>query len=355
MSVLTINPPRVEVLWQGGAATFSDGVLLRMCSTFWLAGFFLLWGVGAIAQPAAQNLDRQLQGIVAAHQGKIAYYARDVSRGTVVEHDANTPVQTASVIKLAILYEALEQIRSGKASWGEKLTLQQADRVGGSGILTFLDAPLSLTLKDVITLMIDFSDNTATNLLIDRFTIKAVNARMDSIGLHQTRLYKKVFKPATEPLPAEQPKFGLGKTTAAEMATLMLRFAQCALDPDGKAASSESDIALCNTAVDILRHQFYRDDIPRYLEKLDSTEEGTAIANKTGALDAVRNDVAAIGTKHGLIVVSIFTYENADQSWTPDNEAELTIARIGERIVHSWAADGLDANALKPKAQGMKP
>lgn len=326
-----------------------------MNSAFWLACFSLVWGVGAVAQTAPTQLDQQLTSIVAAHQGKVAYYARDVSRDLVVEHDANTPVQTASVIKLAILYEALEQIKSGNASWGEKLTLQPADRVGGSGLLTFLDAPLSLTLKDVISLMIDVSDNTATNLLIDRFTVKAVNARMDSIGLHETRLYKKVFKPATGPLPAEQPKFGLGKTTAAEMAMLMLRFGQCALNPDGKPASSESDIALCSTAIDILRHQFYRDDIPRYLEKLDSTEEGTAIANKTGALDAVRNDIALVGTRHGLIVVSIFTYENSDQSWTADNEAELTIARIGERIVHSWAADGLDATALKPKPHGMKP
>ncbi len=325
-----------------------------MKNTFWLAGFFLLRGAGTIAQPASQQLEQQLAGIVAAHHGKIAYYARDVSRNVVVEHDANTPVQTASVIKLAIFYEALEQIRSGNASWGEKLTLQQSDRVGGSGMLNFLDAPLSLTLKDVITLMIDLSDNTATNLLIDRFTVKAVNARMDSIGLHQTRVYKKIYKPATEPLPAEQPKFGLGKTTAAEMAMLMLRFGQCALDADGKTASSDSDIALCSTAIDILRHQFYRDDIPRYLEKLDSTEEGTAIANKTGALDAVRNDVALVGTKHGLIVVSIFTYENPDHGWTADNEAELTIARIGERVVHFWAPDGLEATALKPKPQDRK-
>lgn len=295
------------------------------------------------AQAVSNPLTAQVKKIVAAHHGKVALYAEDLATHQTVAVDGDAPVQTASVIKLAILYEALEEIRDGTAQWEEPIVLKKDDKVEGSGLLQFLDTPLTLTLRDVVTLMIDFSDNTATNLMIDRFRIAPVNARMESIGLKNIHLYKKVFKPAVGPIPDDQKKFGLGKTTAREMALLIARFGTCQLSD---APANASDLALCSTAVDILRHQFYRDAIPRYLETLDSSEQGTAIANKTGALDDVRNDVALIGTKHGLIVISAFTYDNADHSWQSDNAGELTIAHLARAIVDAWAPEGLSPAAL---------
>jgi beta-lactamase class A len=97
----------------------------------------------------------------------------------------------------------------------------------------------------------------------------------------------------------------------------------------------------------MLRSQFYRDGAPRYLEPIDTSEEGSAIANKTGALDAVRNDVDAVATKNGLIILSIFTWDNKDQSWTDDNEAYLTTAKIAKTIVDTWAPGGLDVKAFE--------
>jgi beta-lactamase class A len=60
--------------------------------------------------------------------------------------------------------------------------------------------------------------------------------------------------------------------------------------------------------------QFYRNAIPRYLDGMPGAT-GDSIANKTGSLDAVRNDVAAVSTKNGLIVISCFTFDNKDRSW----------------------------------------
>lgn len=299
----------------------------------------------AIAQQPSDSLTAQVNQIVAAHKGKVALYAEDLTTHQVLAVDADLPVKTASVIKLAILYEVLEEIREGKARWDEPIVLKKDDQVSGSGILQFLDAPLTLTLRDVATLMIDLSDNTATNLLIDRFGTASVDARMRSIGLTNTYLYKKISKPDTAPMPADQPKFGLGKTTAREMAMLIARFGNCQLS---NTAPTAADLTLCSTAIETLQHQFYRDAIPRYLETLDSSELGTAIANKTGALNAVRNDVALIGTKRGLLVLSVFTYDNTDQSWQSDNAAELTIAQLAKVIVQAWASDGLTPETLKP-------
>ena len=307
------------------------------------------------------DLLAQLQPILSAHHGKVALYAVQLNTGKTAGVDQNLPVQTASDIKLAILYEAMIEVREGKAHWDEKLLLKPGDPVSGSGVLTFFDTPLTITLKDALTMMVIVSDNTATNLMIDRFGVDPVNARMVSLGLANTHLYKKVMKPATGPMPADQPKFGLGKTTPYEMAILMTRIGRCELHPgaprttpvppassEGFAKPDAQDLAVCEVGLKMLSNQFYRETIPRYLETVDSSETGTAIASKTGSLNAVRNDVAIVAGKSGPMVLSIFTYDNADQSWTVDNEGEVTIAKLAKAIVTAWSPAGIDGKTLVP-------
>lgn len=109
-------------------------------------------------------------------------------------------------------------------------------------------------------------------------------------------------------------------------------------------APDADDKAVCDVALTMLKDQFYRETIPRYLPNGgDQT-----VASKTGSLDAVRNDVAIVAGKTGPMVISIFTYENADHSWTVDNEAELTIAKLGKAIVDAWSPQGLDPKILVP-------
>jgi beta-lactamase class A len=316
------------------------------------------------AQAGGTSPDRklgvQLAEIAGAHHGRVALFATQLNTGKAVELDADIVVQTASVIKLTILFEAMEQVRSGKAHWDDKITLQPGDGVSGSGLLLFLDTPQTLTLKDVLTLMIVMSDNTATNLAIDKIGLDAVNDRITWMGLKNTHLYKKIGKPSTEPMPADQPKYGLGKTTPAEMAEVMERIGLCALDEPGrlKVGSgkplSDNDTAICGVAMKMLRNQFYRETIPRYLEKLDSTETGSGTASKTGSLNAVRADVAIVAGKSGPMVLSIFTYDNADTGWTVDNEGEVTIAKLAKAIVDAWSPAGIDGKTLVP-GLGLTP
>lgn len=307
----------------------------------------MLWAASLPKPKQDTSLESKVEAIAATHQGHVALYATQLNTGKTIAVDADRPVQTASVIKLAILFEAMEQVRAGKAHWDEKLTLAKGDGVSGSGVLTFFDTPLTLTLKDVLTMMVIVSDNTATNLAIDRFGVDAVNARIAWLGLKDTHLYKKIGKPASGPMPADQPKFGLGKTTAREMATIMERIGLCQLAGSGE-STEPGDTAICQTALTMLRNQFYRNTIPRYLEKLDSSETGSGIASKTGSLNAVRNDVAIVAAKSGPMVISIFTYENEDKSWTADNQAEMMVARLAKEIVEAWSPEGLDGKNLLP-------
>jgi beta-lactamase class A len=97
----------------------------------------------------------------------------------------------------------------------------------------------------------------------------------------------------------------------------------------------------------MLHIQFYRTSIPRYLDGLPGAKDDS-IANKTGALEAVRNDIAAVSTKHGMVIISAFTFDNADHSWGAEQEGELTIAKLARAIVAHWSPDGLAAWPAAP-------
>lgn len=281
---------------------------------------------------AAQDdaLQSQIQALAAAHQGKVAVYAVDLKSAKTISLNADTPVPTASVIKLAVLFEALKQIQAGRAHFSDRLTLTKANQVPGSGVLTQFDVPLELTLKDALSMMIIVSDNTATNLAIDHLGLGDIDRRIQWLGLRDTWLYKKVFMPASGPVPADQPLYGLGKTTAREMALLMQRFATCDLNAPGAAAPpSAADQKLCDAALAMLKNQADNNSIARSVP-------GNVVANKTGALDNVRNDVGIVYAHNGPIVISEFTYENKDTSWTPDNPAQVLMANIAKTIVTAW-------------------
>jgi beta-lactamase class A len=117
----------------------------------------------------------------------------------------------------------------------------------------------------------------------------------------------------------------------------MERFATCNLNAPGVIAKpTENDQKLCDAAMHMLRNQFYRNSIPRYLETIDTTEGESKIANKTGALDHVRNDVGVVFAKNGPVVISEFTYDDQDTSWTPDNAAEVLMAKLAKIILDRW-------------------
>jgi beta-lactamase class A len=308
----------------------------------WLLCVFV-YSIGARGQGKPKSLEAQVHAIAAEHHGNVALFAENLKTHETVAISPDVPVQTASVIKLAILYEALEQVRSGKAHFDDKIMLTKADQVQGSGVLLFFDAPLSLTLKDVLTMMIVMSDNSATNLTIDHLGLENIDARIAKLGLRDTYLYKKVFTPAPAGvvMPADQKKFGLGKTTARQMATVMTKIARCELAEPGSPTQAD-DGKLCEVALKMLHVQFYRSAIPRYLDAMPGATSDS-IANKTGSLDAVRNDVAAVSTKNGMVVISVFTFNNKDHSWGAEQEGELTIAKLVRAIIQSWSPEGLTA------------
>jgi beta-lactamase class A len=301
-----------------------------------LALAVLLFAPSALPQ-ADSSLEKQLKKSVAQHQGRIGFVAKNLKTGQTVNLGGDEPVPTASTIKLLVYVEAFHQIQDLKKSLSDEITLQKEDQVPGSGVLQYLRTPHQLTLEDALSLMMIESDNTATNLVIEQLGLTNINKRAETLGLKNTYLYKKVYRKAEGPMPPDQKRFGLGKTTAAEMLQIMQSIVECEL----------KDEALCKRMVEIMKNQSYRNMIPRYIEaELDASEGGSQIADKVGQLDASRSDVAAIWTDNGVIVISAYSYENKDQRWSPDNTAELTIAKMAKTVYDAW---GKAKNASRVK------
>jgi len=284
------------------------------------------------------TMQRLMEDAARHHRGKVSLYAKALRTGQTVAIDPDTPVNTASVIKVAIMLEAMYQVKDGRISLDDMLTLRKQDQVSGSGVLLLFRTPAPINFESALALMITQSDNTAANLVLAHVGRERVNARLRSLGFPLTTSIRPIGHSDQGDQSPELKPFGIGRTTAREMAGILEAIDRCDL----------GDAALCARMIDIMEHQFWRNCIPHFLEDSDTTEVASHIANKTGSLDHVRNDVGLVYTKDGPIVIAAFTYDNADTSWTPENEAELLIARMARTLVAGWAPHGLGAErALK--------
>jgi beta-lactamase class A len=295
----------------------------------------LLWGLPAglaLSASAAELNDEQrhglgaaIQSLLARFEGKVWLYAKNLDSGAEFGLRAGEKVRTASTIKLPVLCALFDLVAAGKVSWDEKLTLHDADKISGSGVLQEFSDGTQLTVRDVAHVMIVVSDNTATNLILDRITSDTVNDYLDRIGLKVTRSLRKVrgdgadLKPPTgmskASLLAENKVYGLGVTTPREMVTLleMIEF--------GKIVSPEASKEI----IAILKRQQYKEGIGR--RRADN------VASKSGALDALRSDVGLVYLPASRLAVAITVDDMPVIDYSPDNPGERLISDITERLV----------------------
>src|SRR6266576_778768 len=224
------------------------------------------------------EVDRNLDGV-------LGVAILDLSTGHSLFLNADEVMPTASSIKIAILAELYRQAQQGKLKLTDLYTLQSSDLVGGSGIASALTPGVTrLTLRDVAALMISVSDNSATNIIIDRVGMENVNALLDSLGLTHTRLRRKMMdvKAAAE-----------GReniATPREMVQLLQDLYR------GKVLNKQMTDDFF--ALLTVHKESY---IPRELP------EDLRIANKPGELEGVRNDSGIVFTGNRPFVISVMT------------------------------------------------
>jgi beta-lactamase class A len=282
----------------------------------------LLAGGRAFAQTdqAAKQaaLDQRVHAELKQFKGKVSLFAKNLDTGAVYELGGDDRVPTASTIKIAIMVEAFARVAEGKAKWTDELVLTKEKKVGGSGILPEFADGLRLTFRDGVTMMMIMSDNTATNLVIDVLTTDAINARMESLGLKETRLMRRVFGggESAEGKKEENKRFGLGRTTPREMVALLEKLER------GEVISSVASKEM----LELMKREQGTNGIWR--EQWRVTK-----ATKSGALDALRSNIGILYHPRGRIALAITCNEMPEVNWTVDNPALLLMSRLSEILV----------------------
>jgi beta-lactamase class A len=264
------------------------------------------------------SLHRTLDSLASAHHGIVGYAVQNVDTGERLARRGDETFSTASLIKVSILVTVFDLVEQGQLSLDDPLTLLKIDKVPGSGNLQFMHDGATLTVRDAAWLMSTTSDNTATNLLLDRILIRRVWDKMEKLGLQHTKVHSKVYLRMASVAMDSSVKYGLGVTTPNEMARLF------ALLAEGKAVSPKAD----STMLDILAHNEDFASMQRYID-------GLTVPHKTGATDQVRTECALFPLQ-SRVAACVLTKENADQRWLIDNEAQVTLANMGRAIVGAW-------------------
>jgi len=266
---------------------------------------------------STQTLDTRVRAEIAPFKGKVYLFAKNLDTGQEYSFNGDERVKTASTIKIAVMIEAFARVAEGRAKWTDELVLTKAARYSGSGILPELGDGLRLTLRDCVNLMMLISDNTATNMVLDYLTTDAVNARMDSIGIKQTRIMRRVGSggDSKEGKLEENKRFGLGATTPHEIAQIMEKLDRG--EVISQAASKEM--------LDLMKREQARYAIGR------TTSD--PMASKYGALDHLRSCVAIVYTKKAKIAMAITVDEMPEVYWSVDNPGYLLMSRLSTILI----------------------
>lgn len=209
----------------------------------------------------------------------------DLTNGDHLLLHENEVFAQASSIKITVLANLYLQAQQGKLKLTDLYTVQTADLVPDSDIMNGLTPGVTrVTLRDLATMMVAVSDNSATNVLIEKVGMQNVNAMLDSLGLSHTRLRRKMMDLEA----AKQGRENI--STPREMMQLLDAIYH------GKVLNKESTadfFKMLSTG----KASFIPRDLPPELK----------VANKPGELEAVRNDSGIVFVEGRPYVICVMT------------------------------------------------
>jgi beta-lactamase class A len=267
-------------------------IIVAVAAVFWgWAAVAAAPAPSAVRAPAEKQqalwrkLERTIDEVDHDLDGAMGVALLDLSDGHKLLLRADDVYAQASSIKICVLAELYRQAQQGKLRLTDFYTVNASDLVQDSDIMGGLTPGVTrLTLRDLATMMVAVSDNSATNVLIDRVGMENVNALMSSLGLAHTRLRRKMMdlKAASE-----------GReniSTPAEMMALL----------EALYRGSVLNKALTDDFFKLLAT--HKDSwIPRDLP------EDLKVADKPGALEGVRVDSGVIFVHGRPYILSVMT------------------------------------------------
>ncbi len=300
----------------------------------------LLCLLGSVAQAGSgDSLDARLKPLIDAFEGKVAIAVKHLGTGEAFLWHENDVMSTASLIKLPVMIEAYRQAGEKKIDLAKTVTLKKTDKVPGSGILTdhFSDGA-TFPLVDAIHLMIVYSDNTATNLVLEEIGIPSTAKTMETMGYPNTKIHSKVFRRDTSVFPERSKQYGLGSTTAMEM----LRLCE---------ALEKKELVSKDASEAMLKHMLAcedKDKFPRHLP------EGAKVAFKTGSVSGTRTAAGILYTKSGPVAVCVLTDGHKDGRYVPDNAGNRFCADVAKALYDYYAPEPKKEEAKTPASSAAK-
>ena len=266
-----------------------------------------------IASAGAQQTDKKLQNLITeavkGFNGDIGIYVHDLRHNKIAYINADTMFPTASIVKIPILLGVMQKIETGELSYTQRLMYRDSlfyDE--GDDILSRFKDSATIELGKVMMLMITISDNCASlwlQLLAGSGT--RINEIMDSLGCVATRVNSRT--PGRE---ENRRIYGWGQSTPREIAGVMEKIVR------GEIYSKSASDKMLR----LLSRQYWDK------QALSQIPADVFAADKTGALDATRNEVLYVNGRKTPYIFSIFTKNNKDHRWNDDNEAWVMTKKI---------------------------
>lgn len=297
------------------------------------------------------NLVEQIESIVADSGATAMGIAiKHLESGVEVNLNADLPVPLCSVVKIPVLCEAFRQLRAGKFSLADRWELTLAEKNLPSGVLVFFEDGLMPTVRDLLTLMIIISDNTATDMVMHRLGTAAIHNFMHELGLTNTHIVMTIREIFEDILPSADPRQVLENldqppANPDEVRRTGRAYSQGSDNNIGPARDMNRlleliwhgavvDRAACDQMLHILLQQQLNTRLPRFLPY------GTRVAHKTGTLRGIRNDSGIIyvnATSHVAVTVlttwdALAVKGDSVATWERTEAVDSAIGHIGRAV-----------------------
>lgn len=205
--------------------------------------------------------------------------------------------------------EGYKQIENRRLHPESLVYIDHHMRVGGSGVIRYLSNGYIGSIQNMLELMIIISDNTATNVLLDRLQLDKVNTFLKSVHCKETEVERKLMDEKAKAA-------GLDNYTSARDMVLLLKL----IFEDNHLFSQNSRLHMLK----ILGNQQFAHKLPLYLEE----KHGVKFYHKTGELNGVEHDAAIVECKGRTLYAAVLS-----EDMHPNAKGQQHIAAIGRLLI----------------------
>jgi len=258
------------------------------------------------------RLKQKVERLLDEAEGNWAIVFEDLDKDELWEINGNHLFYAASIIKLPIMATAFSLADQGKIKLSDMIVVQKPDMVGGSGVLQHLTPGITLSLYNLLMLMIIQSDNTATNIVIEQVGKQQIQETMKELGMVHSTFYNTLM---TVPVKIE----GKNRITACDVSLFLRRIAT------GKFSSCYA----CEQMVQMMKRQqihYLSATLPENRGKYIGVQPEWMMASKTGHVTGSYHDVGILYVGNRTVTISVLSEESSREI------ALSTISEIGEAV-----------------------